>query len=472
MLLPSEQCYPSKPAPGCLTQAIPLTATLLRLIPGDSRTRTAPLQLEPATAEDVSGKCLALSVRTETEGFPTQEVVVCTGDAGQFRSDFYVDFLGEGSCISVVAYALPSKLNVLGDGHVSLTGASIVGRGLMEAVAFDSGGSLGTVKCSLFAGDKVVGAASWEYVKVTPLLQQFEVHDTGESDARSITTLKGSVVTLADDALPDAKSQKHVPPLFAGHRGLGACAETENTLESFRKATAGRIVKAVELDAQVSEEGVVLVHHDWKIDGEFVYHIEHEKENSRLLTLEEVCRGLPADVSILCDIKVPPPNVKAKYGIPMPDLNYTADQIVSSLLAQRVQRPVALLAFDADLCVMLSLKQTAYPVYLLHCEELDGPECDDADPRMVCVERGLKFATAQKLTGMCLYSPLIKRDGSLPQRVAATGMSVMSYGADVDAALDQLQNLGVQGVIVDQVLPVAAAVSKSLAAAEGSECRC
>lgn len=469
-MLPPEQCYPNKLVPGCATPTTPLTAKLLRFVAGEARSRRAPIQLQPAAAAQFSTKHLALGVCALVGGIPTEEVVICAGEDGLYRSDFYTEFLGNVERVSAVAYALESQGSAKADGHVSLAGSSVIGCGSIEAFEFESGKSLGTVICSLYAGDEektLVGEAVWEYVSVSPLPQRLDANIAGEGDTASTGSQEGSSVTLSDDTAAadfDPKARKHVPPLFAGHRGLGECAATENTLASFRKATADQMVKHVELDLQVTADGVVLVHHDWKIDGEFVYTIEHEKTSPHLLTLAEVCTSLPADVGILCDIKYPPPNVRARHGIPVPDLNYMADRILDSLLNQPTQRPVALLAFDADLCVMLSLKQTEYPVCLLHCEELDGPDCDDSDPRMVCIERGVQFAHSQNLSGMVLYTPLISKDTSLPRRVSARGMSIMSYAADADGALHQLRSLGVQGVILDQVLPVAAIVSRGLEA--------
>lgn len=478
-MLPPEECYPSKRAVGCRGPSRPLSTRLLRLIPGDSRSRSAPIKLQSEVAHRFSGRDFALGLCAVFKDNSTKEILLCAGEAGRFRADFFAEFLGHVERVDVVAYALESPKSAKPDGHVSLAGASVIGRGCIGAVNFEVA-SLGTLSCVLHSEDPcslVVGKTVWEYLVVTPYQRgHADSNEVCDSDASSSDGSRdGSLITLSsDDIIPVASEAdvcKHTPPLFAGHRGLAQCPTTkttENSIASFMEATEGDLVTHVELDVQVTADGVPVLHHDWVRDGQYVHKIESKGVNE-ILTLRDVCQKLPADVGLLVDVKFPPPNVQISHGVPVPDHNYMADQILDSLLCQAAEdnahRSISILCFDADLCTMFYLKQGAIPVCLLHCEELDGPECDDADPRMICVERGLEFARSQGFPGMVLYADLIMADHTLAHRVAAHGMSVMTYGeinTNTETALLQLRNLGVQGLIVDDVVRVSKAVSREL----------
>lgn len=80
-------------------------------------------------------------------------------------------------------------------------------------------------------------------------------------------------------------------------------------------------------------------------------------------------------------------------------------------------------------------KNTACPV---RCDGDRVPHFSDVDRRIRKLNRSAADHQCgehtQNLDGMVLYTPLIANDGSLPRRVAATGISVMSYGADADGA--------------------------------------
>jgi glycerophosphoryl diester phosphodiesterase len=465
MLAPAES-YPTKRAPGCLVPPRPLSTRLLRLIPGDSRSRRAPIELQSVATDQVAGRHLAIGL---CPGGYSSEVVVCVGEGGRFRPDFFVDLVGAVDEIAVAVYALESEDSFSPVGVVSLEGAGVVGFGLLGVADF-SRGSVGCASCSLFADKSahapVVGRVTLEYLVVTPFYKHVLSNDGDGSSSGD-----DSLGTVSDDtaaASGGSETSSYTPPLFAGHRGLGQCSTTtasENSILSFLEATSGDIVKHVELDVQLTADGVPVVHHDWERGKKFLYTIE-SKDNTDIPTLEEVCESLPSHVGLLVDVKYPPLNVQRARGVPVPDRNLMADRILDALFsASNTKRAISLLSFDADLCTMFRLKQHLLPVCLLHCEERDGPDCDDADPRTTCVERGIEFACSHNFDGMVLFAEMVMEDRTLARRVASHGLSVMTYSdlnADADTALLQLKELGVQGLIADDVVRVADVVTRSL----------
>ncbi|KAK1866617.1 hypothetical protein I4F81_009133 [Pyropia yezoensis] len=185
--------------------------------------------------------------------------------------------------------------------------------------------------------------------------------------------------------------------------------------------------------------------------------------HDELPTLKRICRKVPTDVGFLVELKVPPPELLAARSLPYPERNTLVDATLARVFreANNAGRCISFLSFDADVVLMLRLKQDRYPVYYLNSETRE-PLNDQTDPRTITFDGGLAWASACRLSGMVLSADMVLEEGG-GDRVAAVkaaGLTLMTYGTANSKAEDALRqmNMGVDGVIADNVAVVAAEV--------------
>ncbi|GIQ82587.1 hypothetical protein KIPB_003750 [Kipferlia bialata] len=139
----------------------------------------------------------------------------------------------------------------------------------------------------------------------------------------------------------------------------------------------------------------------------------------------------------------------------------TLDTVLhSTLLKHKHLRTVFFSAFDPDLCLILRVRQTKYPVFLLHCGGSFFNEWPDVqpDPRCACPWLGLAFAARANLPGMVLSVKTLAEVGDeFVPKAAALGIRILTYGSlsdDIEHIAAQ-HGHGVAGVIVDLALRTA-----------------
>ncbi|WP_026175144.1 glycerophosphodiester phosphodiesterase [Thermus igniterrae] len=98
-------------------------------------------------------------------------------------------------------------------------------------------------------------------------------------------------------------------PLRLGHRGAPHLAR-ENTLESFRKAL-GAGLDGFELDVHLTRDGVLVVHHDFVLEGEPIARLSRRELPAYVPTLEEVLRAFP-QARINVELKSLPPETDGR----------------------------------------------------------------------------------------------------------------------------------------------------------------
>lgn len=596
--------YPIRRAPECAVPKLPLMETLLRLVPGDSRGRKFPVifrnfgRIRDAWRDELSSVILQI---TAVPTGPT--VTVCLGVGGKVRPDVWLDFLQENIIdfeFAITVYASQGEehgcKDIKGDSvGIDLTNAILIGRG--HLLSEDFTGLRGVISRPIISPKHAcIGEFVFEYLIIKPFgCMLSSGKRTANCKPSMETPFSYETSTTASFGFTDneiAKRTNNVPS-FAGHRGLGENKTTfvqENTLLSFALATRNANVRHVELDVQLTKDGIPIVYHNWfhpvprqtrnsvevrRVNGRildgagdgfdfhrlFLYDLTAEEfcsllppsksfqshlpkrtgsmeqaelqswssgyssssssvqgydsdgegrhpilrragqgksnllrssrsvsseENfdtsfpqkassnamlsHRLPTLKTVCTQLPSDVGLLVEIKYPPPNVQAKLGIPYPERNFFVDSILHSLMCDIDDnfrsRSIILMSFDADICAMLALKQTRYYVYFQNCEQRDGPEeCDDADPRTISCANGIDFATSQRLQGLVLFAEMVLENDDLARRIVEEkNLVLMTYGSenrDPNLILRQY-DLGVHGVIADDVVKVSSAVARQV----------
>lgn len=89
------------------------------------------------------------------------------------------------------------------------------------------------------------------------------------------------------------------------------------------------------------------------------------------------------------------------------------------------------------------------------------------------IERGIAFAHSQKFDGMVLLAEIILDDETLPRKIHAKGLKVLTYSdsnSHVETALRQLRDLDVDGIIADNIRHVVEEVCDHMP--EKQECGC
>lgn len=298
-------------------------------------------------------------------------------------------------------------------------------------------------------------------------------------------------------------------PRFTGHRGMGSSGKSapwrvlENSPESFLLAALeNEKVTAVEFDVQLTKDGKVILHHDWFIrpsggrdkgvgskgdalrmpiyslrfdEFDEVFRKLHQQPEvgakiTKLVqersdvskdvfdvgawSLSRLCELLPEEIGMLVEVKYPSPNEQDEWGFPYPEKNEFVNAVLSELFGveRNQRREISFLSFDADLCMLLAMKQINYPVFLSHCETIDKP-CDEFDPRCIDVEEGFKFVKAQGFKGMMLFNELVEKRPEVISKVIGEGFPIITYGMrNSDAGFVRKQfELGISGVIADDV---------------------
>ncbi|RTI19233.1 glycerophosphodiester phosphodiesterase [Thermus scotoductus] len=105
-------------------------------------------------------------------------------------------------------------------------------------------------------------------------------------------------------------------PLRLGHRGAPRLAEgeaqvyVENTLEAFRQALEAEL-DGFELDVHLTRDGVLVVHHDFTLEGVPLASLAFRELPAYVPTLEEVLRTFP-EAWINVELKSLPPETDGR----------------------------------------------------------------------------------------------------------------------------------------------------------------
>jgi glycerophosphoryl diester phosphodiesterase len=207
------------------------------------------------------------------------------------------------------------------------------------------------------------------------------------------------------------------------HRGASAAA-TENTLPAFRLA---RELGSdwVELDARLSADGVVVVHHDAHLgDGRTLVQVRVEELPPSVPTLAEAleeCEGMGVNIEI--------------KNLP-DDPDYDASHAVVDAVAGVVQAYLGpsralVSSFNMDSVDRLRSVDPSIPCAWLFFEM--------TDPGSV-VDR----AVAHGMQAIHPYDRLV--DGALVRRAHEAGLEVNVWTVDDAARMRELVNLGVDGI--------------------------
>ncbi|KAK9764489.1 Glycerophosphocholine phosphodiesterase [Basidiobolus ranarum] len=177
-------------------------------------------------------------------------------------------------------------------------------------------------------------------------------------------------------------------------------------------------------------------------------------------TLEEVFTHVPKFIGFNIEVKYPMVDeVEGDMLWSNCDINEFVDHVLACVYDNVGERNIIFSSFHPDICLLLSLKQPNYPVFLL----TDAGVTRMADTRCNSIEDAVRFAKYAGLLGIVTISDPILEAPKLIRTIKETGLLLFTYGSlnnDVVHVKRQKQ-YGVDAVIVDSVLAVRRSLSQA-----------
>jgi glycerophosphoryl diester phosphodiesterase len=209
----------------------------------------------------------------------------------------------------------------------------------------------------------------------------------------------------------------------------------ENSLEGFLRCSAVG-VDAVEMDIHVvsGDKGLqcVVVHDFIKNVGECT-----------LLSLEEVLRGVPAELTYNLEIKYPSEDEQVLHKLEEPlDVKIYCDTVMREVETYGGTRKIFYSSFHRKAC--LELKRSGMKVYLLTEESKDG--------MLARFEEDVAFALAHSLAGIVVESTILLKHPEISLALCGD-LEVYTYGRRNKRLwhIRKQIDLGLAGIITDAI---------------------
>lgn len=274
--------------------------------------------------------------------------------------------------------------------------------------------------------------------------------------------------------------------LDAGHRGAGSGCRadldgrpiTENTVASFNYA-ARNGADMCELDVMCTADGVPVVYHNYMLNTsqplqideltlEELRRLKHrsihdanckhekveemacaqlDKSNRQFPTLEEVLRDVDKSCALNIELKWAQilSNGKSE-ATHYREINDYVDRVLACIHQHEDGRPILLSTLNADVAILLRLKQTAYPVLFL----TTGDDTRFNDPATKTIKNAIHFAQAFDMAGI---NPNAKMLNEYLVRYARDRNLLVYAWGDIRSAqtIKELRKYGLNGVIYDKI---------------------
>lgn len=187
----------------------------------------------------------------------------------------------------------------------------------------------------------------------------------------------------------------------------------------------------------------------------------HCEEEDHFPTLADVFAAIPHSVAFDLEIKMAVPNDVAVTPPAEVDRMVSATlAAVDAGLAAYGPRTLMFSSFDPEVCMEVKRRRPEAAVMFLS----GGGMYAHVDPRRTSIEAAVDFAAAAGLQGVILNTLALQAELHMIEAARNCGLRVMTYGLPNDDPgwVRRQYFLGVQGVIVDDVAGVAAALSAAL----------
>lgn len=184
--------------------------------------------------------------------------------------------------------------------------------------------------------------------------------------------------------------------------------------------------------------------------------------SSSFVTLKELFKKIPKSVGFNIEMKYPMLDEAEDEGagVIFHEMNHWVDTILKVIFDEIDGRDIIFSSFHPDICIMLSLKQSAIPILFL----TEGGSTRMEDFRASSLHNAIKFAKTWKLLGIVSAAEPILKAPRLVQIIKSSGLVCVTYGVEnndpenVDIEMDA----GVDAVIVDNVLAIRKGLTKNL----------
>ncbi|KAJ8122752.1 hypothetical protein ONZ43_g1131 [Nemania bipapillata] len=176
-----------------------------------------------------------------------------------------------------------------------------------------------------------------------------------------------------------------------------------------------------------------------------------------LVTLPELFQKLPPSLGFNIEIKYPRIHEANDAGVaPIAlEINLFVDTILEQIHRFADQRPIILSSFTPEICILLSIKQKAYPV--LFISNAGKLPTNDFERRVASVQAGVHFAKTWGLAGLCLASEPLMLCPELIGDIKRSGLLCASYGPQNSVPENVLiqRDAGLDMIMVDKVALIA-----------------
>ncbi|KAK8127287.1 ankyrin repeat-containing protein [Apiospora sp. TS-2023a] len=154
--------------------------------------------------------------------------------------------------------------------------------------------------------------------------------------------------------------------------------------------------------------------------GEFIH--------DSLVTLEEILGELPEHVGLNIEFKHPRIHETITAGIApvVIEINKFIDVALDKIRQSAGNRPLVLSSFTPEVCILLSLKQRAYPVMFI--SNVGKPPPSDLDKRGASIQTAVHFARRWGLSGVVFASEPFVLCPRLVRYVKNMGLVCGTYG--------------------------------------------
>ncbi|KAI1144823.1 Glycerophosphoryl diester phosphodiesterase family-domain-containing protein [Nemania diffusa] len=176
-----------------------------------------------------------------------------------------------------------------------------------------------------------------------------------------------------------------------------------------------------------------------------------------LVTLPELFLRLPLSLGFNIEIKYPRLHEAHDAGVaPIAiEINLFVDTVLEQIHRFADRRSIILSSFTPEICILLSIKQKAYPVLFIS----NGGKLptNDFERRVSSVQAGMHFAKTWGLAGLCLASEPLMLCPELIGHIKRSGLLCASYGPQNSIPENVLiqRDAGLDMIMVDKVALIA-----------------
>ncbi|GAM27923.1 hypothetical protein SAMD00019534_110990, partial [Acytostelium subglobosum LB1] len=176
---------------------------------------------------------------------------------------------------------------------------------------------------------------------------------------------------------------------------------------------------------------------------------EVEMVSDSMTSLEETFKKVPIQTGFNIEIKYPNEEKENALKLHYLDRNSYVERILAVVFEHAGDRQVMFSSFDADICIICSLKQPRYPVFFLN----NAGFSQHSDPRANSICEAIRFSKSAHLLGIVTNSKILTEGTPIIREVKQAGLMLCSWGEENNdpVLVDLQETLGVDAVIVDHV---------------------